>query len=180
MLSEPFSLFIAPNYLGSGNRFSRSWQSMISKLQYDTGGRRKALEMGDRFPALKGFRPHGLTTRFWFFLTTYFGRLLSGWPHFVFSLPVFYLRLLPPTCFFDRFLGDHLCFLEARVLTTFLTIVRSGLHGNSSTREHENVRFGWQNSTKKHYLALEKHKNRSWGGRGRKFKSCHSDHIECS
>ena len=131
--------------------------------------------MGDRFPALKGFRPHGLTTRFRLFLTTSFARLLSGWPHRVFSLPVFCLRLLPPTCFFDRFLGDHLCFLEVRVLTTFLTIVRSGLHGNSSTREHENVRFGWQNSTKKHYLALEKHKNRSWGGRGRKFKSCHSD-----
>ena len=50
----------------------------------------------------------------------------------------------------DRFLGDHLCFFEVWVLTTFLTIVRSGLHGNSSTREHENVRFGWQNSTKKH------------------------------
>ena len=73
-----------------------------------------------------------------------------GLTTFVFSLPVFCLRLLPPTYFFDRFLGDHLCFLEVRVLTTFLTIVRSGLHGNSSTREHENVRFGWQNSTKKH------------------------------
>ena len=24
-------------------------------------------------------------------------------------------------------------------------------------------------------MTLEKHKNRSWGGRGRKFKSCHSD-----
>ena len=94
-------------------------------------------------------------------MTTHFGWLLSGWPHCVFSLPVFCLRLLPRTCFFDRFLGDHLCFLEVRVLTTFLTIVRSGLHGNSSTRKHENVRFGWQNSTKKHYLALEKHKNRS-------------------
>ena len=86
-----------------------------------------------------------------------------GLTTFRFSLSFFCLRLLPPTCFFDRFLGDHLCFLEVRVLTTFLTIVRSGLHGNSSTREHENVRFGWQNSTKKHYLALEKHKNRSWG-----------------
>ena len=38
----------------------------------------KALEMGVRFPALKGFRPHVLTTRFRFFMTTYFGRLLSG------------------------------------------------------------------------------------------------------
>ena len=142
---------------------SRSWQSMISKLQYDTGGRRKALEMGSFFPALKGFRPHSLTTRFGLFLTTYFDRLLSGWPHCVFSLPVFCLRLLLPSWCFDRFWGDHLCFLEVRVLTTFLTIVRCGLHGNSSTREHENVRFGWQNSTKKHYLALEKHKNRSWG-----------------
>ena len=73
-----------------------------------------------------------------------------GLTTFVFSLSVFSLRLPPPTWFFDRFLGDHLCFLEVRVLTTFLTIVRSGLHGNSSTREHENVRFGWQNSTKKH------------------------------
>ena len=60
-------------------------------------------------------------------------------------------------------------------LTTSLTIVRCELRGDSSTREHENARFGWQNSTKKHYLALEKLKNRSWGGRGRKFKSCHSD-----
>ena len=118
--------------------------------------------MGVRFPAFKGFRPHGLTTRFLLFMTTYFGRLLSSWPHRVFSLPVFCLRLLPHTWYFDRFWGDHLCFLEVWVLTTFLTIVRSGLHGNSSTREHENVRFGWQNSTKKHYLALEKHKNRSW------------------
>ena len=80
-----------------------------------------------------------------------------------FFLPVFCLRLLPPSCYFDRFLGDHLCFLEVRVLTTFLTIVRCGLHGNSSTREHQNVRFSRQDSTKKHYLALEKHKNRSWG-----------------
>jgi hypothetical protein len=31
---------------------------------------------------------------------------------------------------------------SAYFLNTFLTIVRSGLHGNSSTREHENVRFG--------------------------------------
>ena len=92
-----------------------------------------------------------------------------------FSLLVFCLRPLPQSWCLDRFLGDHLCFLEVRALTTSLTIVRSGLHGNSSTREHENVRFSWQNSTKKHYLALEKHKNRSWGGRGRKFKSCHSD-----
>ena len=141
----------------------RTWQSTISKLQYNTCGRRKALEIGVHFPAIKGFRPNGLTTRFRFFMTTYFGRLLSGWPHRFFSLSVFCLRLLPPTCFFERFLGDHLCFLEVRVLTTFLTIVRCGLHGNSSTREHENVRFSWQNSTKKHYLALEKHKNRSWG-----------------
>ena len=131
--------------------------------------------MGDRFLALKGFRPHGLTTRFLLFMTTSFGRLLSGWPHCVFSLLVFCLRLLPPSWWFDRFLGDHIFIFEVRVLTTFLTIVRCGLHGNSSTREHENVRFGWQNSTKKHYLALEKHKNRSWGGRGRKFKSYHSN-----
>ncbi len=27
---------------------------------------------------------------------------------------------------------------------------------------------------------LEKDISISWGGRGRKFKSCHSDHIECS
>ena len=145
-----YSLFIAPNYLGSGNENLRTWQRSDYKLQYDTGGRRKALEVVVCFPALKGFRPHGLTTRFRLFMTTSFGRLLLGWPHCVSSLPVFRLRLLPPTLCFDRFLGDHLCFLEVRVLTTFLTIVRSGLHGNSSTREHENVRFGWQNSTKKH------------------------------
>ena len=121
-------------------------------LSYNTtpAEEEKALEVGVRFPAHKGFRPHGLTTRFRFCMTTYFGRLLCGWPHCVFSLPVFCLRLLPPTWYFDRFLCDHLCFFEVRVLTTFLTIVRSGLHGNSSTREHENVRFGWQNSTKKH------------------------------
>ena len=58
---------------------------------------------------------------------------------------------------------DHLCFLEVRVLTTFLTIVRCGLRGNSSTREHQNVRFSRQNSTKKHYLALGKHKSVAWG-----------------
>ena len=49
-------------------------------LSYNTtpAEEEKALEMGDYFPALKGFRPHGLTTRFQFFMTTYFGRLLSG------------------------------------------------------------------------------------------------------
>ena len=97
--------------------------------------------------------------------------------HIVFFSACFLLAAATAVLILDRFLGDHLCFFEVRVLTTFLTIVRSGLHGNSSTREHENVRFGWQNSTKKHYLALEKHKNRSWGGRGCKFKSCHSDQI---
>ena len=151
---------------------SRPWQSSDSKLQYNTCGRRKNLEMGDCFPALKGFRPHGLTTRFRLFMTTYFGRLLSDWPHFVFLC-----RFSACGCYcrpdgLTTISGDHLCFLEVRVLTTFLTIVRCGLHGNSSTREHENVRFSWQNSTKKHCLALEKHKNRSWGGRGREFKSC--------
>ena len=131
--------------------------------------------MGVRFPALKGFRPHGLTTRFWFFLTTYFGRMLSGWPH-----RVLFFCFSPCSCYrrpdaLTDFSGDHIFIFEVWVLTTFLTIVRCGLHGNSSTREHENVRFCWQNSTKKHYLALEKHKNRSWGGRGRRFKSCHLD-----
>ena len=150
MLTEPFSLFIAPKYLGCGNENLRTWQRSDSKLQYDTGGRRKALEMGDYFPALKGFRLHGLTTRFWFCMTTYFDRLLSGWPHCVSSLLVFSLRLLPPSWWFYRFLGDHICIFGVRVLTTSLTIVRSGLPGNSSTRKHENVRFGWQNSTKKH------------------------------
>ena len=49
-------------------------------LSYNTtpAEEEKALEVGVRFPALKGFRPHGLTTRFRFFMTTYFGRLLSG------------------------------------------------------------------------------------------------------
>ena len=65
-----------------------------------------------------------------------------------FSLPVFFLRLLPRSWCIDQFLGDHLCFLEARVLTTLLIIVRSGLHGNNSTWERENVRFSWQNSTR--------------------------------
>ena len=114
----------------------------------------------------------------------------SYWPHisvggFKLTTPcfvclLFFLRLLLPSWCFDRFFGDHIFVFEVRVLTTSLTIVRCGLRGDSSTREHENVRFGWQNSTKKHYLSLEKRKNRSWGGRGRKFKSCHSDHIECS
>ena len=92
-----------------------------------------------------------------------FRSVALGLTTFVFSLSVFFLRLLPPSWCVDRFLGDHIFVFEVRVLTTFLTIVRCGLHGNSSTREHENVLFGWQNSTKKHYLALEKHKNRSWG-----------------
>ena len=80
-----------------------------------------------------------------------------------FVLLFFLLRLLPPSWWLDRFLGDHICIFGVRVLTTSLTIVRCGLRGDSSTREHENARFSWQNSTKKHYLSLEKHKNRSWG-----------------
>ena len=48
---------------------------------------------------------------------------------------VYYVRLT------YRFLGDHICIFGVRVLTTSLTIVRCGLRGDSSTREHENVRF---------------------------------------
>ncbi len=48
-------------------------------LSYNTtpAEEEKALAVGLFFPALKGFRQHGLTTRFRLFMTTSFVRLLS-------------------------------------------------------------------------------------------------------
>ena len=147
---SPFSLFIAPKYLGSGNVILRPWQRSDSKLQYDTGGRRKSPWYGSLLPCSQRLSTTWLDRAVSIVCDHIFRSAALGLTTSCFSLPVFCLRLLPPTWCFDRFLGDHLCFLEVRVLTTFLTVVRCGLHGNSSTREHENVRFGWQNSTKKH------------------------------
>ena len=63
-------------------------------------------------------------------------------------------------------------------LTTSLTIVRFGLRGFSITREHLFPWFCLHAITKRYYLTLKKLKTLGWGGRGRKFKPCHFDHIE--
>ena len=60
-------------------------------------------------------------------------------------------------------------------LTTSLTIVRFGLRGFSITREHLFPWFCLHAITKRYYSTLKKLKTLGWGGRGRKFKSCHSD-----
>ena len=63
--------------------------------------------------------------------------------------------------------------------SSLLTTFRTGLPGDSSTRRTLYQFF----RTKKHVLdAISRKKTYpfAWGGRGRKFKSCHSDHIECS
>ena len=67
----------------------------------------------------------------------------------------------------------------ADFMTTCLTTFRTGLPGDSSTRRTLYQFF----RMKKHVLdAISRKKLHpfAWGGRGRKFKSCHSDHIECS
>ena len=67
----------------------------------------------------------------------------------------------------------------ADFMTTCLTTFRTGLPGDSSTQRTLYQFF----RTKKHVLdAISRKKTYpfAWGGRGRKFKSCHSDHIECS
>ena len=79
-----------------------------------------------------------------------------GWPHMLvgmFLLCSRHFSSLPA----ERFLSastarkqDHMTIILDSDLTTSLTIVRCGLRGDSSTREHENARFSWQNSTKKH------------------------------
>ena len=70
-----------------------------------------------------------------------FGLGIFGLTTPCFVLLFFLLRLLPSSGWLDRFLGDHICIFGVRVLTTSLTIVRCGLRGDSSTREHENARF---------------------------------------
>ena len=60
-------------------------------------------------------------------------------------------------------------------LTTSLTIVRFGLRGFSITREHLFPWFCLHAITKRYYLTLKKLKPLGWGGRDRKFKSCHSE-----
>ena len=62
----------------------------------------------------------------------------------------------------------------ADFMTTCLTTFRTGLPGDSSTRWTSYQFF----RTKKHVLdAISRKKLHpfAWGGRGRKFKSCHSD-----
>ena len=64
--------------------------------------------------------------------------------------------------------------LGADFMTTCLTTFRTGLPGDSSTRRTLYQFF----RTKKHVLdAISRKKTYpfAWGGRGRKFKSCHSD-----
>ena len=61
-------------------------------------------------------------------------------------------------------------------MTTFLTIVIFGLRGLSSTQRTKTEFF----RTQEHVLDSQLHKkltSRRWGGRGRKFKSCHSDQL---
>ena len=62
----------------------------------------------------------------------------------------------------------------ADFMTTCLTTFRTGLPGDSSTRRTLYQFF----RTKKHVLDAISRKKLypfAWGGRGRKFKSCHSD-----
>ena len=62
----------------------------------------------------------------------------------------------------------------ADFMTTYLTTFRTGLPGDSSTRLTLYQFF----RTKKHVLDAISRKKLypfAWGGRGRKFKSCHSD-----
>ena len=73
---------------------------------------------------------------------------------------------------------DHIK-LRADFTTTCLTTYRTGLPGDSSTQRTLYQFF----RTKKHVLdAISRKKLHpfAWGARVRKFKSCHSDHIECS
>ena len=68
---------------------------------------------------------------------------------------------------------DHIK-LGADFMTTCLTTFRTGLSGDSSTQRTLYQFF----RTKKHALddiSRKKLHPFAWGGRGRKFKSCHSD-----
>ena len=70
---------------------------------------------------------------------------------------------------------DHIIW-GADFTTTCLTTFRTGLPGDSSTRRTLYQFF----RTKKHVLDAISRKKLypfAWGGRGRKFKSCHSDQI---
>ena len=65
--------------------------------------------------------------------------------------------------------------VSPHILTTCYTTYRTGLRGFSSTRYNKNAWYSLQESTKYPQVALEKPNPCPWGGRGRKFKSCHSD-----
>ena len=70
-------------------------------------------------------------------------------------------------------MSDHIK-LGADFMTTCLTTFRTGLPGDSSTRRTLYQFF----RAKKHVLDAISYKKPypfAWGGRGRKFKSCHSD-----
>ena len=150
MLASLFLCLLLPIILGAEMWFQGLDKVLLLSYNTTPAEEEKALEMGDHFPTLKGLWPQGLTTRFWLFLTTYFDFAAFGLTTSCFVLLLFSLRLLPLAWCVDRFLGDHIFIFGVRVLTTSLTIVRCGLRGDSSTREHENARFSWQNSTKKH------------------------------
>ena len=71
---------------------------------------------------------------------------------------------------------DHIKW-ERIFTTTYLTTFRTGLLGDSSTQRTSYQFF----RTKKHVLdAISRKKLHpfAWGGRGRKFKSCHSDQTD--
>ena len=86
-------------------------------------------------------------------------------PHALTTMP--YKKLSAPT------MPDHIK-SGADFMTTCLTTFRTGLPGDSSTRRTLYQFF----RTKKHVLDAISRKKLypfAWGGRGRKFKSCHSD-----
>ena len=92
-------------------------------------------------------RPHDLTMWFDLCLTTYFRCFLSGRPHVVvamFLLCSLCFSSLPTDEFSEHFHTSkwwpHIVFSDTD-LTTFLTIVTSGVHGDKMSGEYEKAVF---------------------------------------
>ena len=151
--AESFSLFIAPNYLGSGNRFSRSWQSMISKLQYNTCRRRTrqfsssaAWLLPDHMFIISRHEVDHIIAMdiyrlMWYTIggsirRTDFGRYIEA-----FALMSCEASFLFSSVLFVPENNDHIAIILYSDLTTSLTINRTGAHGDKSAREYEKAVF---------------------------------------
>ena len=114
--------------------FKGTWQIRFCKLQYNTCGRRTKV-----FSA----PPDHMFIISFARLTTYGGWCISYLRYSYFS-PFFFISSLTAEWFsllFTSWKQDHISIIRHLNLTTYLTINRTGVHGDKSVREYEKAVF---------------------------------------